>query len=482
MAVTKEVAQKEKLKAEEQPQLGGNKGALTTGTTNAKMTVEEGIEFVRHQFDEKANDIGSMLPSDISWELFRNTISYALSKNPKLLSADRRSLLNAGIEAAQDGLLPDGREGVFNIYRVKISKKNEKDKWIDAVKWMPMIKGLTKKILETGQVKEFRTRVVYAKDKFALVYGDEERLTHEPSLDEDPGPIVACYCILKKHNGGIEREVMTRRQIEQVKAVSKAQTGPWGDWYDEMGRKSVARRLIKRVPLTQEIERILERDDGNYDLGIARKKQEAITAPNAPAMPKREDFQDGGKLIEGTANEEETESSAVEVGNALLDFFKNATTKADLAGAWEEANRSGDLSAIAEGSPDLHKQICETYNGRSVEFDKAKPEADKPAEGKPAQEEERKPAQEDEKRQQDDDGGNTNDSAPADERSEDEEQEQADYVKSSLDKINEMVTAKALNNWFNLDFKKKAETLKLSETAIGIVSDRLNAKLKGMGK
>ena len=61
---------------------------------------------------------------------------------------------------------------------------------------------------------------------------------------------------------------MTEAQIQDVKNVSKAKdSGPWsGAFADEMRRKTVLRRLSKRLPMSTDLEQVITRDDEFYDL------------------------------------------------------------------------------------------------------------------------------------------------------------------------------------------------------------------------
>jgi recombinational DNA repair protein RecT len=160
------------------------------------------------------------------------------------------------MKAAQDGLLCDNREAALVIYG-------------DKVQYLPMIGGLLKKMRNSGQVSNVSASVVYEKDKFAYIKGDDERIEHDPYLDGDRGPLRLAYAIAWLKDGSIQREVMTRQDIEKVRAVSKAKNGPaWANWESEMWRKSVLRRLHKYLPSNAEIEQLIAHDNETYDHGM----------------------------------------------------------------------------------------------------------------------------------------------------------------------------------------------------------------------
>ena len=224
----------------------------------------------RKQLDQMRPEWQALFSSQQHLERFRRVVATAINNNPDLLDADRRSLFGAATMAAQDGLMPDGREGALVIYNTKI-KVGDREQWIKAVRWMPMVAGVLKKIRQSGELLDISVQVAYAADHFTYQLGDDARITHIPNLDEeDRGELRFVYAIARTKDGGAYREVMSRKQVEQIKASSKSDKGPWKSWYEEMARKSVLRRLAKFLPSGHEIEAML-----------VREEQEALAAPEA---------------------------------------------------------------------------------------------------------------------------------------------------------------------------------------------------------
>ncbi len=246
------------------------------------------ISVFKEQLQKMNSQIAPVLPPEIDPARFVRIVLTAVQKNPDLLAADRNSLFQSAIEAAADGLLPDNREGAFVIFSTKV-KWNGVEQWIKKVQWMPMITGITKKVLATGQVKEFRARVVYEKDLFEVILGDDDQIIHKPHLSRDRGEIIAAYAVLKKHDGGVEREIMIKEDLDEVRAASKtAEKGPWKGWYSEMARKTVSRRLLKRCAFDEDVQSMLERsDETNYALN---KPHETPRLPKKAAAAVLDDF------------------------------------------------------------------------------------------------------------------------------------------------------------------------------------------------
>ena len=228
---------------------------VTTVAAKPPMKLSDDLGVLRPEIEK-------VLPTHVSPERFMRVVVTALTQNPALKTADRRSLLTAAVKAATDGLLPDGREGAFVTFYDKRAKVNK-------VQWMPMIGGVLKKLRNSGKLQSIACHVVYQADSFRHWIDDAgEHLTHEPStLALDRGALLGVYAMARTKDGGTYIEVMSRMQVEQVRAVSKAgDGGPWQSWYDEMARKTVVRRLSKRLPMSTDVEQMFEHDNETYDL------------------------------------------------------------------------------------------------------------------------------------------------------------------------------------------------------------------------
>ncbi|QCG95021.1 rect protein [Azospirillum sp. TSA2s] len=229
-----------------------NKNAVTEQAQDEKPNP---MVLVRRDLDRMGAEFAAALPQHIPLDRFKRVALTAINKNPDLLRAEPRSLMGAFVMAAQDGLLPDGREGAIVMYG-------------NQAQWMPMVYGIVKKMRNSGELASISAHAVYAKDRFKYVLGDEERIEHEPTMMEDRGPMVAVYATAKLKDGTIQREVMMRADVEKVRQASRAKNGgPWKDWYEEMARKTVVRRLSKYLPMSTEVEQMLRRDDALYAVG-----------------------------------------------------------------------------------------------------------------------------------------------------------------------------------------------------------------------
>lgn len=233
---------------------------------------------------ERENAIASMLPSNINLERFKNTAIAAVKQNPELLECTPRSLFQAITRSAQDGILPDGREGVIGSYNTKVKRRGQ-EFWEKQAQWNPMVFGLRKRARELDGLL-IDSQVVHEKDKFVWHQGDDPHIEHEPAtLGTDRGKMIGAYAIFKREDKTIiAREVMDCKAIETVREQSKQPDGlMWKKFTSEAWRKTVARRGFKSVPVSEGMQQILQRDDeANFDF---TDRPEAIVLTPPPAPP-----------------------------------------------------------------------------------------------------------------------------------------------------------------------------------------------------
>lgn len=232
------------------------------------------------QLEHYAPQFKAVLPSHIPLDRFKRVVITAINQNPDLAHADRRSLFNSCVKAAQDGLYPDGREAALVIFNTKVKGSDGKERWEKRVQYLPMVAGVRKRMRNSGAVDSAEAHVVYKNDNFDYELGDEPRIEHKPAL-EDRGAPIGAYAIIKLTNGEVLREYMSRAEIELAREVSRAKdNGPWVTWWGEMARKTVLRRCAKAAPMQADLDALLKRDD----------EIEPDDRPEAPPRPTRADF------------------------------------------------------------------------------------------------------------------------------------------------------------------------------------------------
>ena len=235
-------------------------------------------------------ELAKSLPKHIDPDAFARTVQTALIVNPDLVQTTSTSLFTACMKAATDGLILDGREAALVIRSVKVSKKNEPDRWEKQAVYQPMVQGLMKLARNSGLITSITAQVVYANDKFAYVLGDEERIEHIPApLTEERGAPIAGYAIVKLADGNVIREIMRGSEILNIggQGQNSFQYDPArGKNFAEWWRKTLIRRITKYIPRSSDkvgaFHQAAERIDEDYDFD-----QEAQPPAPTPAPAKK---------------------------------------------------------------------------------------------------------------------------------------------------------------------------------------------------
>lgn len=208
------------------------------------------VQVIRENLTQMAPQFKAALPAHISVEKFTRVAMTAIQNNPDLANADRNSLFGSIVRLAQDGLLPDGREAAIVLFSGKAQA-------------MPMIAGVLKKLRQSGEIAKISAQVVYENDEFVWTLGFDEDVTHNPpKLSEPRGKAIGAYATAVLKDGSRLLEVMSLEEIEKVRNVSRAKgNGPWVQWWGEMARKTVMRRLSKRLPMSTDLVEEMDRDE-----------------------------------------------------------------------------------------------------------------------------------------------------------------------------------------------------------------------------
>jgi recombination protein RecT len=143
--------------------------------------------------------------------------------------------------------------------------------WIKQVQWMPMIGGILKKIRQSGQVKFITARVVYESDDFDFWIDETgEHLTHRPAW-KDRGNVHLVYAMATTNDGTLYVEVLTVEDVEKIRNSAKSANSPaWRNWWNGMAEAKVLRKLSKRLPLSNELMTVIQRDDEAHEFESMR--------------------------------------------------------------------------------------------------------------------------------------------------------------------------------------------------------------------
>ena len=122
---------------------------------------------------------------------------------------------SAIVQCSQLGLEPGSALG--HAYLLPFGNKNEKS----GKKNVQLIIGYRGMIDLLAVLVKTVERCVREGDEFSFEFGLDEKLIHRPGENED-APVTHVYAVARLKDGGTQFEVMTRKQIELVRSLSKA--------------------------------------------------------------------------------------------------------------------------------------------------------------------------------------------------------------------------------------------------------------------
>jgi recombination protein RecT len=258
------------------------------------------------------------LPPHVPVEKFLRVAMTALQQNPDLLKYERNSLFAAVVSSAQLGLLPDAQlgEAYFVPFKGKVSL-------------VPGYRGLIK-LARQGDIGFVEAEIICANDDTTYVIGDESRFESIVNW-RDRGPMVAVYALAKYRDGGIAaRVVMTKDQVDAIRAKSQAANGPaWSDNYEEMAKKTALRRLAKLLPLS-------------------------TTANNAFRLSElQEEMARGGRVIEGQVITDEEDEPQPVAAAPEAKARRRRTALDDISPGGASGATGGVQSPVSEPTGDL---------------------------------------------------------------------------------------------------------------------------------
>lgn len=250
--------------------------------------------------DDRKTQLAETLPAGLHADQFLRIVKNLCVRNPEILDCDPQSVYTACTEAAQDGLRLDNKEATIAIFNSKVrGRGGAPDTYVKKAAYIRMFVGLLKLVRQSGEVSSVSVNLVYAnelkpdpetgKPRFRYIAGDDERIEHDPILFEERGDVVAAYSIVRMRDGGTERKVMNREEIDRIRqmAEKRKESTFWRDHFAEMAKKTVLRAHCKTLPMsTEAAQRIRDYDNEAMDAEEVTE-DEGGEAPAQAAAPKR---------------------------------------------------------------------------------------------------------------------------------------------------------------------------------------------------
>lgn len=251
-----------------------NKGALTvSGFVNLVLT------------EPRLDEVTKSLPAHVPVDRFRRNFVTAISQNPRLAELDPGLVYREVAKAASFGLLLDPilGEGYIVIAWNGKTKREEPQLRIG-------YRGYIKLGRQSGELKKIYAREVRQKDKFRAQQGTDESIEHEIVEFGDRGAVVGYYAVVQLTNGETDFELMSQEDAYAIRDRSdgwkafvekKIKSTPWSTDPVEMSKKTVLRRLLKRVPMSPDLVNAIRHEDAAD--GVIDTTPPAPPRPGKPA-------------------------------------------------------------------------------------------------------------------------------------------------------------------------------------------------------
>jgi recombination protein RecT len=120
--------------------------------------------------------------------------------------------------------------------------------------------GLVKIATDSGAVQAVHATIVRANDKFRYIdaFTNPDHEFNPFATIQERGEVIGVYSVAKLASGHTVVDTMSREEIDKIRSKSEAKNGPWGEWFDEMAKKSVLKRASKLWPRTDRLSKSVE--------------------------------------------------------------------------------------------------------------------------------------------------------------------------------------------------------------------------------
>lgn len=269
-------------------------GQLAQATHGQQLRAADPRATIQGYIEANWEKIAKVLPRHMSPERMMQLAISTINKNPKLANCTIESVLSCFMTASSLGLEPNDVNGLGQCYIIPYGKK---------ATFIPGYRGLYKLALNSGEIQSITVEAVYKGDEFEYTLGDDSHIVHKPSMEAEHKPenMLCVYCITRFINGGIQRTVMSRNDIERRRKESQSGTradSPWVKWYEEMAKKTVMRAASKTWPLSSEKSKIFqaavaveEKEGGNYESVFEKP---IFEVPEEPELEQPQDTEPKG--------------------------------------------------------------------------------------------------------------------------------------------------------------------------------------------
>lgn len=271
------------------------------GVNNSLLKQEKSKKTVFDVIQQGKDQFAAALPKHINSDRFTRIAITAIRQNPKLQECSVPSLLGCLMTLAQLGLEP----GVLGqAYLIPFHNKK-----MNTVECQLQIsyKGLIELLRRTGQLRDIYGYPVYENDTFELKYGLHRDLVHMPLVNGDRGEAKGIYTVAILKDGTTAFEYMTMSEIrkhEEKYRLGQFKNNIWVKNEEEMGTKTVCKKMLKWLPLSVEMLEKLDNDDKSFKY-LENTGETEMKEIDKEEFELLETNQETGEIIEENKKEED---------------------------------------------------------------------------------------------------------------------------------------------------------------------------------
>lgn len=287
-----------------------------TAVDTAKKPTQ--IEVFHGNLKKYENDLKALLSiHNIAPEKFMTLTLNAVKRMPKLLECDPKTLFGSIMVSAELGLEPNTMMGFAHIIPYK-RKFKENGHWKEVMEAQFQIgyPGWLEIMYRNPKIESIDTGVIYENEKWVFDKGKREPFSHNPLPPAERGDWIAIFALAWLTNSTRPKViVLWREDIDKIKALSQGANSEYSPWnaadkdpFKWMQRKTGLKQLVKELPKTRELERVVNIDNvvetgGTVVLDENTRTVEAIDTGYMDDLNKQQRIEGKGEAVaQGVAN------------------------------------------------------------------------------------------------------------------------------------------------------------------------------------
>jgi len=277
----------------------------------------------------------------------------------KLANCNVNSIIDACVTVAQLNL--DLSPALSHAYLVPFKK---------SVQLIVSARGYTALLARNGwKIKNY---IVNEEDEFEyIINGFEETIKFKKNIDSDTETFKYAVALALSPDGTLYIEIMNKNQIEKHRLKSSNQkakpSGVWLEWYNEMASKTVIKKLVKKLPMGEDIATVVETDEKPIEAEVINDTPQDTPQVDLNAMvtSQQPQQQPQSEYIDTTTGEVTAEPQKRTCSFAYSDLIRKGVKRKDLVKFCEFLNipTEDEFQMLLDDVELFEMKKNEFYNG-----------------------------------------------------------------------------------------------------------------------